>query len=288
MKRSNLGGELLIQTPDGGTITYSEAQARTAAMQAEVQKSRTKRKDKYALLPPTIYTAENIVEKGGEHFLQVAIGKKTILLPLVNIGTESQPTYIAVLNPQKRAVEQAGVEVLAHMLKKLGVKLVITPPSSKSERMIYQATKKARVGQEPLTIVGGSINGVPAKRILTETEVRNMVNDGTAYWMIECRPITLGPNDPSKFFGINETMLTRIIVQAQQGNPIVIVDDVYSSGATIAAIKRLIRNALQSKGIAVPHMSIAVVAEERPAHLLEQPAQEEVFSEIVIPVLQTI
>ena len=127
------------------------------------------------------------------------------------------------------------------------------------------------------------------KNLYSEAEVVKLVNDGTRYWTTECRPITLAPNDPSKFFGINETMLNKIITAIKNGKKIAIVDDVYSSGATIRAIIKLITGALKDLDIQVPELPIVVVAQERHESKLDKEVEDlQVYSKIVIPILNTI
>lgn len=269
---------------------YSQVLREQEKMRRKVQRGRESRNDMYALNKPEIYNKEDIIIKRGKKYLQIKLNNRKKLLPLVNIGSEKKPEYIAVLNPKKdRALSRHSAKELAHILKKLNISFVVSPPSSKSEKMIEKARKMARIKTPPLFLVGGSVQKHGKKHLYSKAEVVKLVDDGTRYWTIECRPITLAPNDPSKFFGINETMLNGIIAAVQNGEKIAIVDDVYSSGATIKAIIKLIKTALRELKIDIPDFPIVVVAQERhESELYKEVDDLQVYSKIVIPILNTI
>ena len=259
---------------------------------AEVQKGRESRDDKYALNPPTIYTHENIVTKNGKQFLKIVLHNRDIFLPIINFGSDDKPTFIAIIDPREGVVAKNGAIELAHILKKLHTQLILTPPSSKSEKMVEKTRMIANITNKTLVLAGGSTQRDCQKHLYSRREVIDLIDDGTKYWTIECRPITLAPDQPSKFFGINETMLSQIVAAIQKGEEIAIVDDVYSSGATITAIIELITRALKEQSIRVPNIPIVVVAQERPVsdiHTTNVTDEEfEIFSPIVIPVLDSI
>jgi len=210
-----------------------------------------------------VYTADNIRKREDSLFLEITLDSQIFNLPIINVGDEFHPEYIAILNPMEAGLGEAGANVLAEMLKELEIELIITAPSLKSEEMVLEANQKSGIDHEPIILMGGSIKVGGEKYIFSKEEVIDLTSpNGEKYWIEECRPITLGPDDPSKFFAINEDMLAEIIELIEQGKNIAIVDDVYSSGATVESLKRLIGKALQDSGVMVPSIPIVVVARE--------------------------
>ncbi|NCN44987.1 MAG: hypothetical protein COU63_00205 [Candidatus Pacebacteria bacterium CG10_big_fil_rev_8_21_14_0_10_36_11] len=246
-----------------------------------------------------IYTAKNIKKESNDTFsLEITLDNQKFHLPIINVGTTEHPEYIAILDPRSPELGIAGANVLAEFLKKLKIDLIITAPSSKSEQMIQEANIKAELENQPIIILGGSTQENGQKHIYTKDEVVKLASpNGETYWIEECRPITLGPNDPSKFFAINEETLEKIINLIQQGKNIAFVDDVYSSGATINSLKKLISKALLDKQISVPTIPIIVVARESLASdeifndqetLIADNEALNLYASILIPVLAEI
>ena len=211
-----------------------------------------------------IYTAQDLKRKpDGSLALEVALNPKTIDLPLVNVGTEDNPAYIALLDPRVPELQKHGAKVISEYLDELGISLVITAPSPKSEQMILEATILAKLENEPIIVLGGSEQRGSEKHILSEEEVAEKAQlQSQTIWIEECRPITLGPNDHSKFFALTEQMLEKIIDSIQKGERVAVVDDVFSSGATIDSLKKLIAKALLEKGVSTPTLPTIVIARE--------------------------
>jgi hypothetical protein len=242
-----------------------------------------------------IYTADNIRKKDDSLFLEITLDNQIFNLPIINVGDKLNPEYIAILNPMEPGLGEAGANVLAEMLKQLEINLIITAPSLKSEEMVLEANQKSGISHEPIVMLGGSIKAGGEKYTFSEEEVIDLASpNGEKYWIEECRPITLGPEDPSKFFAINEEILLEIIKLIEQGKKIAIVDDVYSSGATVESLKRLIGKALQEKGAMVPSIPIVVVAREAlgETEIFKNPEALEadnqalnLYASILIPVL---
>ncbi len=211
-----------------------------------------------------IYTANDVKKRPeGTFVLEVTLHPKIVDLPLVNVGTEANPAYIAILDPRIPAIHTHGVAVIASFLEELSISRIITAPSSKSETMILDASVQAGQTAAPLVIIGGSEQRNGKKHLLTKEEVaEKALLKSRKIWIEECRPITLSPEDPSKFFALTEDMLESLILTIQQGERIALVDDVYSSGATINSLKNLIETALTERGIATPTIPIIVIARE--------------------------
>lgn len=207
-----------------------------------------------------IHTEKDVKKDGDDYSLEIVLDGQSFQLPIINVGGENQPEYIAILDPREPGIAEAGSNVLADMLQQLGVGLIITAPSSKSEEMIQSANEKAGIKKEPIIVTGGTNE---EKQILTEDEVVEIASPmGEKHWIEECRPITLGEDAPPKFFAINEADAKKIINVIQSGHKIAVVDDVYSSGATTEAIYKLINRALQAAGVKTPDVPIVVVARE--------------------------
>jgi len=280
----SLNPELLINGQP-----YSKVLRKNERKRKEVRKGREARKDKYALNEPITYTAKDIVEKNGKKYLKIKLNKRSVLLPVLNIGSENKPEYIAILDPNDKTVLRHSTKELAHILDKLNISLVITPPSSKSERLVEKSRRLAKIKNPPLVLFGGSTQKDGQKYLYTQQDVIDLVDDGTRYWTISCKPITLKKDGPSKYFGINETQLKKIVASINNGEKIAIVDDVFSSGATIRAIIELLTRALNQLNIKVPELPIVVIAEERLEQKLDKKANElEIYSKVVIPVLNNI
>ncbi|MBT4123841.1 MAG: hypothetical protein HN981_03265 [Candidatus Pacebacteria bacterium] len=222
-----------------------------------------------------IHTAENLRKnKDGSLVLEVILNSHKFDFPVVNVGSESEPAYIAILDPRIPEIQEHGAEVISGFLQELGVSLVITAPSSKSEKMIKEATLKAGIEKPPIIAVGGSTQKDGEKYLFTEDEVRDLASakkekaeeldsaKNKKIWVEECRPITLAPGEPSKFFALTEKMIDQIIQAVKNEETIAVVDDVYSSGATIESIQNLLKKAFEERKENLPTVPIIVVARE--------------------------
>ena len=211
-----------------------------------------------------VYTADSIIKKqDGSLFLKIELNNHAFELPLKNVGTNEQPEYIAIVDPKNPEIKQHGAEVISAFLQTLQISLVLSAPSLKAEEMIKQANTNAQINKEPIFFIGGSINKEEGKYIYSREEVIKIASVGNQkVWIEECRPITLAPNEPSKFFAINESMLRKIISAIKSGQKLALVDDVYSSGATVKALKKLLEKALLESNIEMPNIPIVVIARE--------------------------
>ncbi|MCA9368830.1 MAG: hypothetical protein H6773_00930 [Pseudomonadales bacterium] len=255
----------LIITHGDQKITYSEALLLQGRMQAAVAEGRSRRKDAYGDVTPPApirsYSYKDVrLQENGSYSLKIELDGKAIMLPLLNVGSEENPAFIAMLNPSIPEIADHGSSLLAEQLKYHEIDFVIAAPSSKSETMITEATVKATI-QPPMILLGGSENRGDDKHLFTENEVQGMAN-GEKVVTQECRPITLAEDQPSKFFGVSEAMIDKIILAFAEGKKIAIVDDVYSSGATITSIKKLLTQACLQRGVDLPELPIIVVAQE--------------------------
>jgi hypothetical protein len=170
---------------------------------------------------PKIYRPEHIKFRDNQPYLEIILGQMVLELALKNVGSDEEPIWIAWFDPREEEVGEAGSNALVEMLGKLdNVALALTPFSSKSMPMIKAACDEVKL---PLLNLIGSRSFEDLK---TQTDVDDRIY---AY-----NPIT-SPDKPKYLaFGVQTEKHIRSAIRA--GEKIVIIDDVYSSGATVKAI----------------------------------------------------
>lgn len=169
---------------------------------------------------PKVYRPENIKFRDGNPYLSIILGQMALELLLKNVGSAEQPIWIAWFDPRESQVQKAGTEALVQILDEMGhLGLAITPYSSKSGPMIEEACFEVKL---PLiTLHGGK----------DEQALKEQVGErGKVYGYY---PIT--SQDKPKFMAFDSFAQAQILKTIQSGKQIGIIDDVYSSGATIKA-----------------------------------------------------
>lgn len=169
---------------------------------------------------PKIYRPEDIKFRDGNPYLSIILGQMALELILKNVGSQESPIWIAWFDPRESQIKNAGTESLIQMLDNMGhLGLAITPYSSKSGPMIADACREVRL---PLiTLKGGK----------DEATLKEQV--GKAGKVYGYYPIT--SHDQPKFMAFDTYSQQLILKTIRNGQQIGIIDDVYSSGATIKA-----------------------------------------------------
>ncbi len=228
---------------------------------------------------PKIYRPEDIKFRDGNPYLSIILGQMAIELVLKNVGSEEKPIWIAWFDPREAQVQKAGTEALIQMLDEMGhLGLAITPFSSKSGPMIEEACREVKLPL--LTLKGGK----------DEDLLREEVGEnGRIYGYY---PIT-SPDNP-KYMAFDEQSRQLILKTVKNGQQIGIIDDVYSSGATIKATLIGLREILGDlyddtliEVVTVAREGIIHNGESLPDLDLDQPLTFEVFIPEVIGDLQT-
>jgi len=169
---------------------------------------------------PKIYRPEDIKFRDGNPYLSIILGQMALELMLKNVGSEEQPIWIAWFDPRESQVQKAGTEALIQMLDDMGhLGLAITPYSSKSGPMIEEACREVKLPL--LTLRGGK-----DEALLKEQA-------GEAGRVYGYYPIT--SQAKPKFMAFDAYAQQQILKTIRSGQQIGIIDDVYSSGATIKA-----------------------------------------------------
>jgi hypothetical protein len=169
---------------------------------------------------PKIYRPEDVKFRDGNPYLSIILGQMALELVLKNVGSQEKPIWIAWFDPREVEVQKAGTEALIQILDDMGhLGLAITPFSSKSGPMIQEACRE--VNLPLLTLKGGKDEAVLKEQV---------GNNGRVYGYY---PIT-SPDSP-KYMAFDEQARQVILRTIKNGQQIGIIDDVYSSGATIKA-----------------------------------------------------
>lgn len=182
----------------------------------------------------------------GDHFLRIIIGQLELILWVKNVNTQEEPVYIAWFDPSREDQREVGSQVLAELLANRENTIAITPASSKSEAMISQACSANEI---PLITLKGSRDS---------EEISNLVgNNGRVN---DYYPIT-SPDKP-KYMGITIHQIEEIKQSIEQGQSITLVDDVYSSGATIKEMIKLLQEILGEKLFTQANIEVVTFARE--------------------------
>jgi len=172
---------------------------------------------------PKIYRPEDIKFRGEQPYLEIILGQMVIELALKNVGSDTQPIWIAWFDPREEEVKQAGTSALVTMLVKLdNVSLALTPFSTKSMPMIRRACLEVEL---PLLELIGSKDF---------KEIKEQTDSGDSIYSYN--PIT-SPEKP-KYLAFGQQVEKDIKATIRRRGKIVIIDDAYSTGSTVKVILR--------------------------------------------------
>lgn len=236
--------------------------------------------------PQRILTAHDLQKIGENWFLPFGVNGRQTSLPVTQVPSKNGdvPTWIAWFEPRHQEVREIGASMMTPYIVLLDPGITIQAWSSKSMEMIQDSVTSAsqEVSREiPLiTLLGGQ----------DETAIQNALrNESVAeedfyLWYRDYSPIT----GKHKFVGILPSMVPKIVAALKTGKNICILDDVYSSGATVETIRQLLSDVLARAGTSVAPQDIPVVTAALEVFGEYDDAERQaknVWSAVVIPVL---
>ncbi len=181
-----------------------------------------------------IFGLENIREVDGKYRLHIKLAKTGFLLPLVHLNIP-YPDEAAIgwfdPNPEKNPqIAEAAGETMGNMLKNIKPKVVIMTNSTKSEYFILKAVKKLPKRTRLILLPSGYDKKDVDNRSSSRTKGYIPVT-GTKKWM----------GYPKK----EETQQDYLSLEELKklcpgGKGLVIVDDVYTTGATVKAMEEIL------------------------------------------------
>lgn len=191
----------------------------------------------------TTYSEHNI--SPDRKFLQIRLNNQTFSLPLVNVGGDEHPAYIAWLDthpahegvPQglahATAVERANLICKMMTEYKYDFTTIVTPDSSKSIPSILETVEIAseRLKRKFNFIVfpgGKDENEVSLRSAIAPVSYRNVTSLET-----------------NKYLGLKQTDLDTLLRENRQGKGILKIDDVYTSGGTDNATQSVLNTVFQ-------------------------------------------
>lgn len=178
---------------------------------------------------------ESIAEVEGKYRLHIRLSKTGFLLPLVHLNIP-YPDEAAIgwfdPNPEKNPqIAEAAGETMGNMLKNINPKVIVMTNSTKSEYFIRKAVKNLHKGTRLILLPSG----------VDEEEVNYRSSSGTRDYI----PVT----GTKKWMGYPKKeesrqdylSLEELKKLCPNGNGLVIVDDVYTTGATVKAMEEILK-----------------------------------------------
>lgn len=213
--------------------------------------------------PRQILTKNDVLAVDGQPVLPLSANGLTAYLPLKNVNQGRQdapPVWIAWFDPLVHEAGQVGVDLIAPTLTHLAPDLAIQPASSKSEGMIAAAVRRTEAALErriPLvTLVGGTdLDAVQADLV-----AGGVCEADLPGWIVSYQPIT----GKTKHMAVLPGVVERLVEILARGGRVTLVDDIYSSGATVRAAREVMQRALARRGydVALAQLPVVAVAQE--------------------------
>lgn len=225
---------------------------------------------KYSPENQLIYYPEDIEfdEKTGNPFLKILKGQLELILWIENVNTDEEPVWIAWFDPTKEDHSEVGSKILAELLTTRKNTIALTPASSKSEAMISSACLDQKI---PLITLKGSRE---------EQEISQLVGENGQFH--DYYPIT--SPDKAKYMGVTLNQIEDINQSVEQGKSITLIDDVYSSGATIQEMIKLLKEILGKELSSQANIEIITFAREGVIENGKKPEEVDLESPLIYKV----
>lgn len=183
------------------------------------------------------FGVEDIREINGKYRLQIQLATTPFSLPLVHLnfpGVEEAAIGWFDPNPQKNPqIDEAATLTMETMLKKIKPKFVVMTNSTKSEHFIREAVKKLPPDTRLIVLPSGS-----EEMCKDDIEGRS-VGTLTRYTPVTGTPKLMGY--PKQTEGQTDYVtLEQLKKMCPNGKGLVIVDDVYTTGATSVAMESVL------------------------------------------------
>lgn len=178
---------------------------------------------------PHAYGTLEVEERDGKDWLHIQLDGRGFLLPLVNVGSRAETHAICWLNPDPSVnpeLAEAAARSMAMLLKKMKPRLIVTPPSIKSGPFIEEASRHLGNDVQVITLIGG--------------DSRSEVERQSGRPAVEYIPVTRLATGEPKYLSLTAEMRRDIQRKTPNGSRLAMVDDVYSTGATIRAMEQLL------------------------------------------------
>ncbi|HML23267.1 MAG TPA: hypothetical protein PKD09_16550 [Aggregatilinea sp.] len=209
--------------------------------------------------PRQVLTKNDVRAVEGQPVLPLSANGLTAYLPLKNVNAGKQdvpPVWIAWFDPLENEAGQVGVDLIAPALTQIAPDLTIQPASSKSEGMIAAAVQRAGTSLDrsiPLVTLLGGMDLDAVQAALVAEGVRESDLPG---WTVSYQPIT----GKIKHMAVLPSVADRMVEILERGGQVTLVDDIYSSGATVRAAREVMGRALARRGYDAPATLFPVVA----------------------------
>lgn len=225
---------------------------------------------------PEIYNHSSVEHNDqGSSSIKVNLAGQEIELPMQVVRTITEELLLAWVDAKREDVTNYGALALADLLDQVQPNLVLSPFSSKSIPMATQAVdhwNKRNGRKVPLLTMYG---GKDLEQVKSQA--------GRDGFTLGYNPVT--STQQAKYIGLSHNHAQIIHRELAQGNTIAILDDVYGTGATVNAVREIIR---LSTGNDAPdfQLPVLVVAREVEGEYEGQEI-ETVFAPIILPIIRT-
>ncbi len=226
---------------------------------------------------PEIYNQSSVSHnEQGKPYIRVNLAGQEVDLPMQTVITNSSELLLAWVDAKREEITTYGALALSKLLDEVNPSIVISPFSSKSIPMAVQAVNdwnKRQNNDVPLLILSG---GKDEKLVKSQT--------GSDGFSMNYNPVT--STQQAKYIGLSQQHAQLIQNVISAGNKVAIIDDVYGTGATVNAVRKIIEVATQRK-IEDSQLPIIVVAREVEGKYEEQLIHS-VLASIIIPIIRVI